>query len=1013
MPGTMKSSHGLNVCKERAFGPTVVSSCRGGFDFTAIFEETILFIGPSTIFVLAACLNIAWLCRKEVKVTSGFRQVLKFITTLVYTVLHLLLLVLSATHRSFISDIYIASSTVGLICALVLCILSPLEHTRSARPSFLITTYLLVSLFLDASRVRTQWLLLETRSICIIQTSSLAVKFILLVLESWSKRSLLIKYSGEAAETTSGIFARAFFWWLNPLLLRGFREMFTIDDLLAIDDRMASCHVFAQIQQRWESCNQKSKHSLLRLSLITFRVPILTIIFPRLCVVGLNLAQPFLISDTIKYIQLSVSTDSAKGYGLIGAFALVYIGVAIFTSWYQHLVIRSGTMVKGALASLLYHKLDQLENGSVSSASAMALMGTDVEQIAEAWNSICDIWAFPIQIGFAIWMLQRQLGIACAIPIILSISASLGSLRLGKFLALRQRVWLDAIKDRVNASSEVLSSIEIIKMLGFTTRMSEMIQGMRSQELDISKRYRHLSVTNNALVNVPPILSPIFTFASYAIISKVKDEGELNVSQAFTSLALLSLINYPVASFIFAIPELYSAIGCFSRIQDFLSRGTRKDFRLVVLSDEIDDFGRGKTSDIELKRIQSSHQYSDHHVVVIKNGCFKWKHNSTPTLQDINLYIQRSSITFIVGPTGSGKSALLKAILGEAKISGGAIEVASKEAAFCDQTSWIRNGTLRENILGYHEYEMDWYATVIHACTLDVDLQTMEKGDYTVVGSKGIALSGGQRQRLALARAVYARKHLVLLDDVFSALDLATAITIFDRLLGPSGVLRQLGSTTILATSDTGNLGQADNLVILTEGRIIQQGKFCSLQSSSQRFHSLEQEIQRAPNAKFEIKPVDRPGSATWLKQVGNTNEGIPQDPYRKTGDFSILVYYLKSMGILRVLIFATLVVLCVSFSALQSLWLSWWSGANESSTQQGLGYWLGIYASLGSIQCISLVAAVGFLYINIVPKSAKDLHLRLLQATMKAPVSFFQFTDHGSLINRFSQGILFPFNDL
>ncbi len=108
-----------------------------------------------------------------------------------------------------------------------------------------------------------------------------------------------------------------------------------------------------------------------------------------------------------------------------------------------------------------------------------------------------------------------------------------------------------------------------------------------------------------------------------------------------------------------------------------------------------------------------------------------------------------------VGPVGCGKSTFLKALIGETTFLDGELRVVgSPRVAYCDQTSWIINGTIRETSLPDHQVlfsdsdEDDWYATVVQACDLTADLQQLPSGDATVVGSKGLKLSGGQKQRI-------------------------------------------------------------------------------------------------------------------------------------------------------------------------------------------------------------------------------------------------------------------------
>jgi ABC-type bacteriocin/lantibiotic exporter with double-glycine peptidase domain len=155
----------------------------------------------------------------------------------------------------------------------------------------------------------------------------------------------------------------------------------------------------------------------------------------------------------------------------------------------------------------------------------------------------------------------------------------------------------------------------------------------------------------------------------------------------------------------------------------------------------------------------------------------------------------------LVGPVGSGKSSLLKAILGETTSSMGNVSLDASEVAFCDQTPWVMNATIRANIIAESKgYDSAWFETVINACDLTIDLGRLPEGDLTQVGEQGVKLSGGQKQRIAIARALYSRKPVAIFDDVFSGLDKVTEQIIFTRVFGKDGLLRKNGTTVILAT---------------------------------------------------------------------------------------------------------------------------------------------------------------------------------------------------------------------
>lgn len=177
---------------------------------------------------------------------------------------------------------------------------------------------------------------------------------------------------------------------------------------------------------------------------------------------------------------------------------------------------------------------------------------------------------------------------------------------------------------------------------------------------------------------------------------------------------------------------------------------------------------------------------------------------STFLLNDVNIDFVKASTTMIVGPVGSGKTLLAKALLGEVQCEAGSVLIATKNTGYCSQVPWLLNSSIQENICCMLDQQTaideTWYRTVVHACALDVDIRSFPDEDRTIIGTNGLTLSGGQKHRLALARCVYARRDVVILDDVLSSLDARTEQTVIDRLFGNSGLFRRLGMTVVLVT---------------------------------------------------------------------------------------------------------------------------------------------------------------------------------------------------------------------
>ena len=335
--------------------------------------------------------------------------------------------------------------------------------------------------------------------------------------------------------------------------------------------------------------------------------------------------------------------------------------------------------------------------------------------------------------------------------------------------------------------------------MGLGRIMSDIIQRQRLRELDFQKSFRWMIVWLNSVANVPSNVAPVLTFIIYAVQAKYRGMDSLGTTQAFTSLAILSLLTEPAAQLLASIPGTAAASGCFERIQAFLLSPSRNDGRI---SPGKHGCTPNHAGDIPLQTLQPSAFRLPDTAVSIRNASFRPSLSSELAVKDVDLELRLGSITMIVGPVGSGKSTLLRAILGELPCVTGAIHVATTRMAYCAQSPWLANCSIQQSIIGVVDTAPDiqWYEKVLWSCALDQDMTLLPHGDQSIIGSKGITLSGGQKQRVTLARAVYARQEITVLDDVFSALDARTERVVVDRLLGRNGILSQLKTTVILVT---------------------------------------------------------------------------------------------------------------------------------------------------------------------------------------------------------------------
>jgi ATP-binding cassette subfamily C (CFTR/MRP) protein 1 len=398
-----------------------------------------------------------------------------------------------------------------------------------------------------------------------------------------------------------------------------------------------------------------------------------------------------------------------------------------------------------------------------------------------------EIWGCILDLFVAIWLLERQLSVACVAPalVVIIIIAMTGPL--GPMMKTAQLQWIQKVQERLRVTTAMLENMKTVKMLGLSDVMYSIIDKARKNEIASSAAFRKILVLQLIASNAPINIAPVVRFAVYVIIAIFWKNESLLAAQGFTAITLINLLTTPTLLFIQAFPSLIRSIACFDRIQEYCTYTNMSAHGDLETPD-----GSSRDLSKSEKRVPVS----------VHAQSIAWASSRPEVLHNIDVNITEGSLTVIAGPVGSGKSTLLNSMLGETIIGSPRLSSSHQQAspsAYCGQEPWLETGTIRSNIIAVSSYEPQWYATVKHACGLDPDIQKMKKGDQNPVASRGTNLSGSQRQRLALARAVYSRQRIVIMDDVFSGMDAHTAEFVSRQLLCKRGLLRRQGTTVILA----------------------------------------------------------------------------------------------------------------------------------------------------------------------------------------------------------------------
>ncbi|KAH0494604.1 hypothetical protein TgHK011_001220 [Trichoderma gracile] len=990
-----------NDCDD-SFGPFATNCTAHRFDFTLKFEQSILTIAPCALFLTCAIVRLGLLLRESPKVKRQSWYHAKTVAYACFIALQLTSLVLWSKKTRLSGSVSVAAAVFTFVDSIALAVLGVLEFSRSVRPPTIILVYLVFSTAFDSAQCRTLWLIGE-RVAASVYTAGLAAKLLILLLELQEKRSFLLPpWNRLNPESTGSIINRSLFWWLNRLLIRGFRATLSGQSLYDTDAALKSRRLLSKIQdarRSWAAPKFRlmQRHTLLFALLDSIRQSLILAALPRIFCIGFKFAQPFLLKRVVNYVANEKDHDPEKstGFALVGATALVYFSLAISKGFYQHQLFRSLTMVRGALVSLVYsHTLSAPAISSSADATprapnsaSLTLIGPDAAAITSALEAIHELWANPIEIILAIWLLSRELGPGSVGPVFAVIVCSFSMSRLSKKMGPAMKDWTEAIQARISLTSGVLTHVRESKMLGTIPYWLDHISELRVFELHKSKKFRTFIAYMNMLGNAPTALSPIVTFG-IALAVQSKSGDQLDLTTAFTSLSIIGLIVAPLSHLLYAVPSFASCLGSFDRINSFTDHNKSDQTKTLTRSDN-----PGELSDIGLSILGPR---SRQHAIEATQVSFRVPGQNEPILKDLTFSVKHDSLTVVTGLIGSGKSMLLLGLLGELDTSGD-LRLSSSSVSYCSQQTWLVKDSIKRNVVGPEtsDADEDWYKTVTKACALTRDIEMLPLKDLT----NALNLSGGQKQRVALARALYARRRILIADDVFASLDPDTRHHVWSQVFGPAGLLRRIGCTTILATHLLEYAEDVDQIIILDQGRITHQGPAAV--------------VQNAAIARKAVKTAEPLGSSDFTECIEGENTTInksqPKDEDEQeaedlatTSDSSLYLFYFQSIGLKFGLAVICLAIIPVFLSQFTQIWLKWWTESSTESSNNGMYY--GVYTALLCVHILTIGIDCWFMFVNVIPRSAIWLHRKLLETTLRAPMLFFYRMDTGDLINRFTQ---------
>uniref|UniRef100_A0A663EVE8 Multidrug resistance-associated protein 1 n=1 Tax=Aquila chrysaetos chrysaetos TaxID=223781 RepID=A0A663EVE8_AQUCH len=880
-------------------------------------------------------------------------------------------------------------------------------------------------------------------------------------------------------EFSASFLSRITFWWITGLMVQGYRRPLEAKDLWSLNKEDKSEEIVPSLARNWakewaktkrqplnmlylpkkqqkssdsngdvteeaealivKPSQKSSEASLFKVLYKTFGPYFLMSFLFKAAHDLLMFAGPEILKLLINFVNNKAAPNWQGYFYTVLLFVCACLQTLILHQYF-HICFVTGMRLKTAIVGVIYRKALVITNSARKTSTVgeiVNLMSVDAQRFMDLATYINMIWSAPLQVILALYLLWQNLG-----PSVLAgVAVMILLVPINAVMAMKTKTYqvaqMKSKDNRIKLMNEILNGIKVLKLYAWELAFREKVLEIRQKELKVLKKSAYLAAMATFTWVCAPFLVALSTFAVYVTIDK---NNILDAQKAFVSLALFNILRFPLNMLPMVISSIVEASVSLKRLRVFLSHEELDPDSII----------RGPITEAE-------------GCIIVKNATFSWSRNDPPSLNSINFTVPEGSLVAVVGQVGCGKSSLLSALLGEMDKKEGYV-VVKGSVAYVPQQAWVQNATLEDNIIFGREMNESRYKRVIEACALLPDIEILPTGDKTEIGEKGVNLSGGQKQRVSLARAVYCNADVYLFDDPLSAVDAHVGKHIFEKVIGPKGILKN--KTRVLVTHAINYLPQMDSILVMCDGEISEMGSYQELLKQDGAFAeflrtyanaeqsmenndsdpSLEGTIQpletdtNSPSGK-EGKPIENgvlvnevPGklmhrqlsnSSTYSRDTGKSQHQsstaelqkplaeknswkLTEADTAKTGRVKATVYwdYMKAIG-LFISFLSILLFMCNHVASLASnYWLSLWTDDPViNGTQQYTNVRLGVYGALGISQGIavfgySMVVSIGGIF------ASRHLHLNLLHNVLRSPMSFFERTPSGNLVNRFSKEI-------
>ncbi|XP_043293737.1 ATP-binding cassette sub-family C member 11 isoform X1 [Cervus canadensis] len=839
----------------------------------------------------------------------------------------------------------------------------------------------------------------------------------------------------------AGLFSYLTLSWLSPLMVRGLRRCLDENNIPQLSVHDAADKNAKRLHLLWEeevSRHGIDKASVFRVMLRFQRTRLIFDIILSCCFSAASVLGPMLVIPKILEYTENSLRDVAYGVGLCLAlfFTECLKSLGMCSCWVVNQ--RTAIRFRAAVFSFAFEKLMQFKSLThITMGEAISFFTSDINYLYEG------VYYGPLAV------LTCLLLISCTITSCLILGPTALIATLCYLLILPLQIFLtrklvesqnhtsEVSDQRIRVTSEVLTSIKLIKMYSWEKPFTKVIKDLRNKETKLLEKCGFVQSLSTAILFLAPSLSVVLLFLTHTGLRL-----KLTTSVAFTTVATLSPMKLSVFLAPFAVKGLTNARSAADRFKKFFLqespviyvKALEDPSKPVVLEEATLSWRKTCPGIVNGALELEKNRYTPEGMTRAQpplGGLEPEDQGDTrgPELHKINLVLSKGTMLGVCGNTGSGKSSLLSAILGQMHLLEGSVGVHGS-LAYVPQQAWIIEGSVRENILMGSQYDEAWYLQVLHCCSLNHDLEILPFGDMTEIGERGLNLSGGQKQRISLARAIYSDRELYLLDDPLSAVDAHVGKHIFEECF--KKMLRR--KTVILVTHQLQYLEFCDEIILFEDGKICEKGIHSELIQKRGRYAQLIQKMHGKATqgvlqgvAKTE-EELQLEGQAQTACQEELLNENavlenqLTQKEKMEEGSLKWTVYhhYIQAGGgyVVCGLIFLLMVIM-VFFMVFNFWWLSYWLGQGSGNNSSQESNWTAadpgdildnpqlpfyqLVFGLSGLFSIFVSICLSVVFTKVMGKAPTALHNKLFNKVSHCPMHFFDTTPTGRLLNCFA----------